>query len=228
MAETMSLCVSCKGCRRECPTGVDMAKMKLEFLAQYRKRHKLTARDRLIAYLPRYAPWAAHFAGLLNLRTPGGVLATLGEKFLGFSARRPLPRWSATPYCGAAPHPNPPPPAEEGALDAPAEQSPSPASGGGSGWGPGAGGEVLLLVDTFNRYFEPENAEAAERVLTRAGYRVTTPEPGVGRPLCCGRTFLAAGLIDEAKAEARRTIEALKSAVAAGTPIVGLEPLLAC
>ncbi len=224
MAETMSLCVSCKGCRRECPTGVDMAKMKLEFLAQYRKRHKLTARDRLIAYLPRYAPWAAHFAGLLNLRTPGGVLATLGEKFLGFSARRPLPRWSATPYCGAAPHPNPPPPAEEGALDAPAEQSPSPASGGGSGWGPGAGGEVLLLIDTFNRYFEPENAAAAERVLTRAGYRVTTPEPTIGRPLCCGRTLLAAGLVDKAKAEARRTIEALKSAVAAGTPIVGLEP----
>jgi Fe-S oxidoreductase len=82
----------------------------------------------------------------------------------------------------------------------------------------------MLLVDTFNRYFEPENAEAAERVLTRAGYRVTTPEPAVGRPLCCGRTFLAAGLVDEARTEARRTIEALKAAVAAGTPIVGLEP----
>jgi Fe-S oxidoreductase len=84
--------------------------------------------------------------------------------------------------------------------------------------------EVLLLVDTFNRYFEPENAEAAERVLSRAGYRVTTPEPAVGRPLCCGRTFLAAGLVDEAKAEARRTIAALKQAVASGTPIIGLEP----
>jgi Fe-S oxidoreductase len=84
--------------------------------------------------------------------------------------------------------------------------------------------EVVLLVDTFNRYFEPENAASAERVLTRAGYRVTTPEPAAGRPLCCGRTFLAAGLIEEAKAEAHRTIDALKAAVAAGTPIVGLEP----
>jgi Fe-S oxidoreductase len=84
--------------------------------------------------------------------------------------------------------------------------------------------EVILLVDTFNRYFEPENAAAAERVLVRAGYRVTTPEPAVGRPLCCGRTFLAAGLVDEAKAEARRMIDALKEAVAAGIPIVGLEP----
>jgi Fe-S oxidoreductase len=82
----------------------------------------------------------------------------------------------------------------------------------------------VLLVDTFNRYFEPENARAAERVLTRAGYRVRTPEPGCGRPLCCGRTFLAAGLVDEAKAEARRMLDALAPAAAAGTPIVGLEP----
>ena len=192
MAETMSLCVSCKGCRRECPTGVDMAKMKLEFLAQYRKRHKLTLRDRLIAYLPRYAPLAVRLAGLLNLRKPGATLAALGEKFLGFSAKRPLPRWSSRPYRGASP------------TD--------------------AGPEVVLLVDTFNRYFEPENARAAERVLTRAGYKVTTPDLSAGRPLCCGRTFLAAGLIDEAKAEARRTIAALKAAVAAGNPIVGLEP----
>jgi Fe-S oxidoreductase len=89
---------------------------------------------------------------------------------------------------------------------------------------PGETRDVLLLIDTFNRYFEPENARAAERVLTRAGYRVTTPEPGCGRPLCCGRTFLAAGLVDEAKTEARRMIEALAPAIAAGTPIVGLEP----
>ena len=193
MAETMSLCVSCKGCRRECPTGVDMAKMKLEFLAQYRKCHKLTLRDRLIAYLPRYAPWARRFAEFFELRTPGGVLAKIAENLFGLSAKRALPHWSERPYTGAT---------TKGAT----------------------GREVILLIDTFNRYFEPENARAAERVLTRAGYRVTTPEPGIGRPLCCGRTFLAAGLVDEARAEARRTIDALKSAVAAGTPIVGLEP----
>src|ERR1700682_1945627 len=128
VAETMSLCISCKGCRRECPTGVDMAKMKLEFLAQYRKRHGLTMRDRLIAYLPRYAPWAARFAGLLNLRKPGGLLARIGESLFGLSAQRALPRWAAQPYRGARPT--------------------------------GSGREVVLLVDTFNRYFEPENAEA--------------------------------------------------------------------
>jgi Fe-S oxidoreductase len=82
----------------------------------------------------------------------------------------------------------------------------------------------VLLVDTFNRYFEPENARAAERVLTRAGYRVVSPDPSKGRPLCCGRTFLSAGLIEEARQEARRMLGALAPHIDARTPIVGLEP----
>jgi FAD/FMN-containing dehydrogenase/Fe-S oxidoreductase len=191
MRETMALCISCKGCKRECPTGVDMARMKIEFLHHYRKRHGLTPRDRLIAYLPRYAPYAARIAPLLNLRNRVAMLAKLGERRFGLSARRKLPRWSANPYRGAS-------------------------SGGGS--------EVVLLVDTFNRYFEPENARAAERVLNRAGYRVISPDPPSGRPLCCGRTFLSAGLVDEARREARRMLEALNPYLEAGTPIVGLEP----
>jgi len=81
-----------------------------------------------------------------------------------------------------------------------------------------------LLVDTFNRYFEPENAHAAERVLKRAGYRVVSPDPARGRPLCCGRTFLSAGLVEEARREAQRMLKVLAPYVAAGTPIVGLEP----
>jgi Fe-S oxidoreductase len=194
MRETMALCVSCKGCRRECPTGVDMARMKIEFLHHYRRRHRLSARDRLVAYLPRYAPYAARLAPLLNLRNRIPALAALGERLFGFSARRQLPEWSSEPYRGS------------------------------TDTGPAGGRDIVLLVDTFNRYFEPENAVAAERVLTRAGYRVTTPEPAVGRPLCCGRTFLAAGLVDEARREARRMLAALAPALAAGTPIVGLEP----
>jgi FAD/FMN-containing dehydrogenase/Fe-S oxidoreductase len=194
MRETMALCVSCKGCKRECPTGVDMAKMKVEFLYHYKKRHGLSLRDRLVAYLPRYAPYAARLAPLLNLRNRVPALAALGEKLLGLSARRSLPNWASETYRGS------------------------------TDTGPMGGRNIVLLVDTFNRYFEPENAWAAERVLARAGYRVTTPEPAIGRPLCCGRTFLAAGLVEEAKAEARRMLDALAPAVAAGTPIIGLEP----
>jgi FAD/FMN-containing dehydrogenase/Fe-S oxidoreductase len=190
MRETMALCISCKGCKRECPTGVDMARMKIEFLHHYRRRHGFTARDRLIAYLPRYAPYAAPLAPLLNVRNRAPLLARLGERLLGLSAARQLPRWCVRPYRGSS---------------------------------SGSGREVVLLVDTFNRYFEPENARAAERVLARAGYRVVIPDPS-GRPLCCGRTFLAAGLVDEARREARRMLDALVSHIAAGTPIVGLEP----
>jgi FAD/FMN-containing dehydrogenase/Fe-S oxidoreductase len=191
MRETMELCISCKGCRRECPTGVDMARMKIEFLAHYRKRHALSRRDRLIAYLPRYAPYAAPFAPLLNLRNRFPALARVGERVFGLSARRKLPAWSPRPYRGASSEDGPP---------------------------------ALLFVDTFNRYFEPENARAAARVLRRAGYRVITPKSAAGRPLCCGRSFLAAGLVNEAQHEARRTLEVLEPHLAAGTPILGLEP----
>jgi Fe-S oxidoreductase len=88
----------------------------------------------------------------------------------------------------------------------------------------GSGREVVLFVDTFNRWFEPENARAAERVLCRAGYRVIEATASGGRPLCCGRTFLATGLVAEAKAEARRMLAALKPHIDRGAPIVGLEP----
>ncbi len=195
MAETMKLCVGCKGCKRECPTGVDMARMKTEVLYHYVKRHGLSARDRLVAYLPRYAPWAARLAPLLNLagRLPGA--AALRERALGLTANRRLPQWRRDVFAG-----------------------PEAA-------GPEGGRAVVLLADTFSTYFEPEILRAALAVLVAGGYRVQLPRPlDGGRPLCCGRTFLAAGLVDEARAEARRLLETLRPFVARGVPVVGLEP----
>jgi len=188
---TLELCVSCKGCRRECPTGVDMAKMKVEFLHHYRKRHRLKLRDRLLAYLPRYAPLASRLAPLTN------AMQSVSHRWLGFAPQRSLPKWRS-PFA-----------------------PPLPRGGGVER----RGGEVVLLVDTFNRYFEPENARAAAAVLQAAGYDVHLPHAADGRrPLCCGRTFLAAGLVDEARREARRVIEALSPYVERGVPVVGLEP----
>src|SRR5258706_1246525 len=198
MFDTMDLCVSCKGCKRECPTGVDMAKMKIEFLYHYRQNHALPIRERLIAYLPRYARWAARAPWLLNLRDDIPGLAGLSEKLLGLSARRSLPRWRSDTFLAR----------------------PGAALGGGN-----INGEVALLVDTFNNYFEPDNARAALAVLRAAGYLVHLPQATDNvRPLCCGRTFLAAGLVDEAKAEARRTLLALKPFIGRGVPVIGLEP----
>ena len=203
MHETMDLCVSCKGCKRECPTGVDMAKMKIEFLHHYHKRHGLSFRDRLIAWLPRYAPWAARLPWFANLRDAIPGLAALSESLLGLSAKRSLPRWRSDPFLSGA-------------------RAPAKREGGEQR-------EVVLLVDTFNNYFEPDNARAALAVLEAAGYRVhlaraADDQNQNARPLCCGRTFLASGLVDEARAEARRTLEALQPYVERGLPIIGLEP----
>ena len=187
---TLDLCVSCKGCKRECPTGVDMAKMKVEFLHHYRKRRGLKLRDRLIAYLPRYAPLAARFAPVANL------LQGVFKNAIGFAAQRPLPRWRSE------------------RIDQAHAASPSQDIT-----------QIVVFIDTFTRYFEPENARAALAVLHAAGYQVHLPEPADGgRPLCCGRTFLASGLVDEARTEARRMVATLKPYVERGMPVVGLEP----
>ncbi len=186
VADAMALCVSCKACRRECPTGVDMAKMKIEALAARAARHGTGLRERLVAHMPRYAGAASRVAPLVNLRNRIPALARLGERVAGLAATRKLPEWRRDRF-----------------RDTEAA----------------AQGDVLLLADTFNRYFEPENLRAAARVLRAAGFTPTVAGDG-GRPLCCGRTYLSAGMVDRARTEARRTLAAL----AGDRPVVGLEP----
>ncbi|MBI4192807.1 MAG: FAD-binding protein [Betaproteobacteria bacterium] len=219
MYDTLDLCVSCKGCKRECPTGVDMAKMKIEFLYHYRQRHALSIRERLIAYLPRYAPWAARLAWAMNLRDQVPGLATLSESLLGLSSKRSLPKWRRDTF-----YSTPSPLTGEGQDGGGAQFSPPPQLSPIKGEGVFSR-EVVLWVDTFNNYFEPHNARAALAVLRAAGYLVHLPRArDSARPLCCGRTFLAAGLVNEAKAEAQRMITTLKPFIDRGVPVVGLEP----
>ena len=143
MAETLKLCVSCKSCKRECPTGVDMSRMKIEVLAARAQRRGYSLRDRFVAFLPRYAPLAARIAPLLNLRNRVPALRRVMEKTVGFSARRDLPKWRGDRFSGRP-----------------------------QSLGPKAGPEVVLWADSFNAAFEPENIEAAIKTLTHAGYRV--------------------------------------------------------
>ena len=190
MKDTLDLCVACKACRRECPVGVDVARMKIEFLHHWHARHGISKRTKLTAYLPRYAPIARRLAPLINLRNSLPALAAAGEKLIGMSARRTLPAWRKDIYRA------------------------SPAKRGGK--------EVVLFVDCFSRYFEPENARAARTVLEAGGYSVVEDESR--RPLCCGRTFLSAGLVEPAREELSRLVAALAPYAQRGASLVGIEP----
>nr|WP_246700563.1 FAD-binding and (Fe-S)-binding domain-containing protein [Variibacter gotjawalensis] len=195
MADTMKLCVSCKACRRECPTGVDMARMKIEVASARAKKYGSSLRDKLVGWLPRYAPAAAKVPWLLNLRDKLPGAAALSEAVAGFAARRSLPAWRSDIFRDGAPV------------------------------GPADGREVVLLADTFNRYFEPENLRAAVDVLVAAGCRVHVASSGASeRPLCCGRTFLSVGRVDKAREEATHALAALAPFATRGVPILGLEP----
>jgi FAD/FMN-containing dehydrogenase/Fe-S oxidoreductase len=218
MAETLRLCVSCKGCRRECPTGVDMARMKIELQAARAEKYGLSLHDRLVGWLPRYAPYAAKVPWLMNLRDQLPGAAKLSEAVAGFSARRSLPRWRSDVF------------SDQTSTSWPGLSRPStpllPEGVDARHKAGHDGGEVVLFADTFNRYFDRENLDAARAVLNADGYRVHVAKPvdGSSRPLCCGRTFLSIGQVDEARNEAERTLAALAPFVARGVPIVGLEP----
>ena len=202
MMETLKLCVSCKACKRECPTGVDMARMKIEVLAARAARRGVSLHDRLVGWLPRYAPWAARYPGLFNRRDRSAWMRRVSETVAGFSAKRSLPKWRRETY------------RDRSDWSYSAAKAAGPAR------------EVVLFADTFNRYFEHENLEAALSVLTAGGYRVhaVMPKDKIDRPLCCGRTFLSVGQIDQAKREMQRTLDALAPYVLRGVPVIGLEP----
>ena len=199
LESAMDLCVGCKGCKRECPNGVDMALLRIETLAQrWSALSGVPLRERLLAHLPRFAPWLARVNGLLRWRERWPFLARLMERWLGIAARRSLLRGASPSFL-----------ARTSATVA----------------GEPEGREVVLLVDTFSNHFEPETAEAALAVLVAGGYRVHLVRPVAGeRPLCCGRTFLSQGLIAEARDEARRLVDALWPHVERGLPVIGLEP----
>ncbi len=202
VAQALDLCVGCKGCKRECPTGVDMARMKLEVLAQRRARHGLSVKDRLLAHLPDYVGLASRVPWLFNLRNRLPWLRRAGQRWFGVSAARSLPRFRRDTFWRAAPTLQL---ASRDELLAAAKP-------------------VVFFVDTFNGHLESENAIATVRVLQAAGYTVHAAQGESGATLCCGRTLLSAGMAGEARARARQLLDVLAPLAARGIAIVGLEP----
>lgn len=200
LAAVMDLCVSCKGCKKECPSAVDMTLIKTEYLAQKNARQGVSRRVELFAGLPRWLHrWKKPLGVLVRWRNASPWLAKFAEKRWGIAAARPIPPIMDKPFAA-------PPLKSDGQR-----------------------GKVLLFVDTFTHYYTPEVADAAIKVLEAGGYTVDVLEPAKTdaepeRPLCCGRTYLSQGLVDAAKVEGLRVMAALAPALAEGTPVVGLEP----
>lgn len=199
LARTMDMCMACKGCKRECENAVDMAMIKIEYLAHRNAIQGTSLRTKLFGNI---ADWYHRYPMLkripaLHNRYPW--LAKLNERFLGITRKRSLPVPAQREFC-------------YGDYQSPIAAKPD--------------NEVVLLIDTFTRTFNPETGYAALQVLEAAGYRVYIAQPNSnsGQTLCCGRTQLAHGLIDEAKQHAQQMLEVLLPHVEAGRTIIGLEP----
>ena len=195
LAASMALCVACKGCKRECENGVDMALIKTEYLAQRSISRRPSRRARLFAALPRLLDRHPQLAGLIKARNRSPLLAWLGERLLGIAADRPLPQPAGMPFAADVPE-----------------------------YGSGEAGEVVLFVDSFSRHFSPQIVSAALAVLAAAGYRVHQLPMQQEEPLCCGRSRIAHGMVDAARYEARRVVAALLPYAERGVPVIGLEP----
>jgi FAD/FMN-containing dehydrogenase/Fe-S oxidoreductase len=203
MAEVMDLCIQCKACKTECPSNVDMAKIKTEWQHHYWQEHDMPLRERLFAHQPDWARWVSGtpLAPLANWMSRRPALRRLGEALFGVDADRSVPPFARETFPQW--------------FRSQAERPPSGVGGDGV-----AGPRVVLFPDAFNAYHTPAPLRAATRVLWATGHRVELAPPAVGS----GRTLLSKGLIPAAKRRALRTVEALYPYAEEGVPVVGLEP----
>ncbi|MGH1563634.1 FAD-binding and (Fe-S)-binding domain-containing protein [Mumia sp. DW29H23] len=204
--DALDLCLSCKGCARDCPTGIDMATYKAEVLHQTYRRRLRPRNHYALGMLPRWARLSAPVARLANrvLRTPG--LRRVALWLAGVDPRRSIPRFATTTLRRWS--------RGEGTATRTRDAVDEPA--GAADGRP----EVLLWADSFTNYFQTAPGQAAVRVLEGAGYRVRLLDESV----CCGLTWISTGQLDGARRNVERTVAALHPYVAAGMPVVGLEP----
>jgi FAD/FMN-containing dehydrogenase/Fe-S oxidoreductase len=195
--EALDLCLSCKGCSRDCPTGVDMASYKAEVLHQSYRRRLRPRSHYTLGWLPRWADVAARVPRLANAVTRSRLGGRLAKWGAGVDQRRSLPAFADRTFRQ--------------------QWTDRPAADGGRGAG---GRAVALWVDSFTDHFAPEVAHATAAVLEDAGYRVQVPPAEA----CCGLTWITTGQLDAARRTLGRTVELLAPLVDAGVPVVGVEP----
>jgi Fe-S oxidoreductase len=197
--EVLDLCLECRACKAECPVGVDVARFKSEFLADYWRRHGTPLRARAIGRIHKLAKWGSALAPISNIVADSIAVRWLTERFIGIDRRRTLPRWARRTFADRFPALPALP-----ALPAP----PAPPARG-----------VVLFNDTFTNFMTPEIGMAAVDVLRAAG---TTVE--LAPHVCCGRPLISQGLLDEARDLASANADRLHAAAARGQSIVFLEP----
>ena len=206
--EALDTCLACKGCKSDCPTHTDMASYKAEFLSHYYETNRRPRQAMFMGRIGEWAPLAARFPRLTNFMMSAPGFAPLGKWMAGVAQTRELPRFARQTYRETARR------AARGGgsnLDAagPKPGAPSP-----------AGRKLILWVDTFSDHFSPDIAEAAADVLRQLGWRVVLPK----RRLCCGRPLYDFGLLERARELLVNVLDDLADDIAAGVPLVGLEP----
>ncbi|WP_225829681.1 FAD-binding and (Fe-S)-binding domain-containing protein [Streptomyces sp. NK08204] len=194
--DALDLCLACKGCKSDCPVGVDMATYKAEFLAHHYAHRLRPAAHYSLGWLPLWARMSRLAPDLVNSALHAPVLAPLGKRVAGVAVQREAPRFARRSFV----------------QQWQARSGPRPE--------PGDDRTVLLWPDTFTNYFRPSAARSAVRLLEDAGFRVAVPVS----PLCCGLTWISTGQLAVAKRVLRRTLRRLRPWLAGGVPIVGLEP----
>ncbi|MFL9929976.1 FAD-binding and (Fe-S)-binding domain-containing protein [Paraburkholderia sp. RL18-103-BIB-C] len=195
--EALDTCLACKGCKSDCPTHTDMASYKAEFLSHYYETHRRPRQALFMGRIGEWAPWAARFSRVTNFMTAAPGLATVGKWIAGVAQARVLPKFAESTYRQIA------------------RRSPQTAHGNGD-----CVKKVVLWVDTFNDHFTPEIAQAAADVLTQLGWHVVLPK----NRLCCGRPLYDYGLLERARELLTQILDDLADDIAAGVPLVGLEP----
>jgi FAD/FMN-containing dehydrogenase/Fe-S oxidoreductase len=209
--ESLDLCLACKGCKSDCPVGVDVATYKAEFLSHYYETNNRPLNALAFGNIDLWARAASHVPGLVNLTTQAPFLSDLAKQVAGIPAQRRIPALAVETFQhwwwrDGRPRPSVRSSVGTGALARPAGRGPLP--------------PVLLWADTFNNHFLPSTAAAAAEVLEAAGFDVLVPRAH----LCCGRPLYDVGMLERAKNLLWQVMDELYVEIESGTPIVVLEP----